>query len=96
MVLSLRPKCAKPRCAVSFERLAGGRLFRLRRDSMELAPVGGMETGTNGSRPTGYFCFSERCSKVYTPNYELGRGVVILPLWAELPAAKNDMHLPAS
>ena len=35
-------------------------------------------------------------SGVYRLDYQPGRGVVILPLWPELPAAKNNMHLPAS
>ena len=28
MVLNIRPKCANPSCAASFEWLAGGNLFR--------------------------------------------------------------------
>ena len=96
MVLNLRPKCANPSCAASFEWLAGGRLFRFRRESMDLAPAGGMDTGANGPRPIGHFWLCERCSNVYTLNYKPGQGVVILPLWPELPAAKTHMHLPAS
>lgn len=96
MVLNLRPKCANPSCAAAFEWLAGGRLFRFRRDSSEFAPADGKDTGASGSHPTGHFWLCEGCSNVYTLNYEPGRGVVILPLWPELPAAENSMHLPAS
>jgi hypothetical protein len=96
MVLNLRPKCANPSCAASFERMAGGQLFRYRRDPMDLAPADGMDGGTNASRPTGHFWLCERCSNVYTLHYETGRGVVIDALRPELSAAQNNMHLPAS
>jgi hypothetical protein len=96
MVLNIRPKCANPNCAASFEWLGGGHLFRFRRDSMGLAPACGENTRANGPRPIGHFWLCERCSNIYTLNYKPGRGVVILPLWPVLPAAKNDMHLPAS
>ena len=96
MVLNLRPKCANPSCAVSFDLLAGGKLFRFPREHRELAPTDGKGTRPRGSHPIGHFWLCERCSNVYTLNYKPGRGVVILPLWPELPAAKNDMHLPVS
>ena len=96
MVLNLRPKCANPSCAASFEWLAGGKLFRFRRESGGLDPAGEKGTGASDSHPIGHFWLCERCSNVYTLHYEPGRGVVILPLWPKLPAAKNKMHLPAS
>ena len=96
MVLNLRPKCANPSCAVSFEWLAGGKLFRFPREHREVAPMGGKDTCASGSHSIGHFWLCERCSNVYTLHYEPDRGVVILPLWPELPAAKNNMHLPAS
>jgi hypothetical protein len=96
MVLNLRPKCANPSCAASFEWLGGGKLFRFPRDQHELSHTSGSESCGNGSHPLGHFWLCERCSNVYTLNYKPGRGVVILPLWPELPAAKNHMPLPAS
>ena len=96
MVLNLRPKCANPSCAASFDWLAGGKLFRFPREHDQLAPSDGNDTSASGSHPIGHFWLCERCSNVYTLHYEPGRGVVILPLWPELPAAKNSMHLPAS
>ena len=95
MVLNLRPKCANPSCAASFEWLAGGRLFRFPRDSSEHALAGRKSTGASDSQLIGHFWLCERCSNVYTLHYEPRRGVVILPLWPELPAAKNNMRLPA-
>src|ERR1700682_3052696 len=95
MVLNLRPKCANPSCAASFEWLAGGRLFRFRRDSRDLAPAGGGDTGGRDSHRIGHFWLCERCSNVYTLHFEPERGVAITPLWPELPAASNDMHLPS-
>ena len=95
MVLNIRPKCANPSCAASFEWLAGGRLFRFQRESSHLVPTDGMDASASRSHPVGHFWLCERCSNVYTLHYEPGRGVVILPLWPELPAAKNDMLLPS-
>jgi hypothetical protein len=96
MVLNLRPKCANPSCAASFDWLAGGKLFRFPRERHELAPTDGRDTSASGSHPIGHFWLCERCSSVYTLHYEPGRGVVIHALWPELPAAKNYMHLSAS
>jgi hypothetical protein len=96
MVLNLRPKCANPSCAASFEWLGGGKLFRFPRDQHELSHTSGSESCGNGSHPLGHFWLCERCSNIYMVHYEPGRGVVILPLWPELPAAKNHMPLPAS
>lgn len=95
MVLNLRPKCANPSCAAAFEWLAGGRLFRFQRDSSEGALAGEEEAGANHSHRIGHFWLCERCSNIYTLKLEPGRGVVILPLWPELPAAKRSMHLPS-
>ena len=96
MVLNLRPKCANPSCAASFDWFAGGKLFRFQREHHDLAPVNGHDSNASGSHPIGHFWLCERCSSVYTLRYETGRGVAIVPLWPELPAAKNYAHLPAS
>jgi len=95
MVLNLRPKCANPSCAASFEWLAGGKLFRFQRGSSESAMTGEVEVGATHPHRIGHFWLCERCSNIYTLKLEPGRGVVILPLWPELPAAKSSMHLPS-
>ena len=97
MVLNIRPKCANPSCAVSFECLAGGKLFRFPTEHREIPHKdGGAEVSENAAHKIGHFWLCERCSNVYTLKYQAGRGIVILPLWPELPAAKSEMHLPAS
>lgn len=95
MVLNLRPKCANPSCAASFEWLGGGRLFRFPRDAAEatLAALG-KNAGDVRAHLTGHYWLCEHCSNVYTLHYEPGRGVVIRPLWPVLPAGKPEMHLP--
>lgn len=96
MVLNLRPKCANPSCAASFEWLAGGRLFRFPRESNAPAPAAyGNDPMAGVSHASGHFWLCEKCSTMYTLQYEPGRGVVIRPLWPELPAAKEEMRLPA-
>lgn len=96
MILNLRPKCANHSCAASFEWLAGGKLFRFPREHNEHASTNRNDARANDSRPIGHFWLCERCSNIYTLNFVIGRGVVILPLWPELPAARNKMHLPSS
>ena len=96
MVLNLRPKCANPSCAASFDWLAGGKLFRFARERSGAAHNEGKDLSASGSHATGHFWLCEQCSNVYRLDYVPGRGVVILPLWPELPAAKDNMHLPAS
>ena len=95
MVLNLRPKCANPSCAASFEWLAGGRLFRFRRDSLEPVHAATADGSVNESAVTSHFWLCEHCSNVYTLHFDPARGVTIVPLWPELPAAENHMHLPA-
>ena len=96
MVLNLRPKCANPSCAASFEWLAGGRLFRFDRELKENSAAASYQAGTPQRHPVGHFWLCEHCSNIYTLKYEAGRGVAICPLWPELPAAKNEMRLPTS
>jgi hypothetical protein len=96
MVLNLRPKCANPSCAASFEWLAGGRLFRFPRESKTPAPEGYANNPmASDFQTTGHFWLCEKCSSIYTLQYEPGRGVVIRLLWPELPATKEEMRLPA-
>jgi len=94
MVLNLRPKCANPSCAASFEWFAGGKLFRFPRESA--APeVSASNPLARNVHLTGHFWLCEKCSSVYTLQDQPGHGIVIRPLWPELPAAKEEMRLPA-
>jgi hypothetical protein len=96
MVLNLRPKCANPSCAASFEWLAGGRMFRFSRPSRLHPEAGEGHSGDRTSHPVEHFWLCERCANVYTLKNVPGRGIVISPLWPELPPAENHMHLPSS
>jgi len=96
MVLNLHPKCANPSCAASFDWLAGGRMFRFPRVAPEASTAAAKASGAEGMHKTGHFWLCEHCSNIYTLQYSPGRGVLILPLWPELPAAENKMHLPAA
>lgn len=95
MVLNLRPKCANPSCAAPFDWLGGGKLFRFLRNQEGSASAGENGALAGGSHAIGHFWLCERCSNIYTLQYEPGRGVVIFPLWPALPAAENHMHLPS-
>jgi len=95
MVLNLRPKCANPSCAASFEWLAGGRLFRFDRELKANSATAVHQAGFPERHPVEHFWLCEHCSNIYTLKYEAGRGVAISNLWPKLPAAKDEMRLPA-
>jgi hypothetical protein len=82
-------------CAASFEWLAGGRMFRFRHDSVEPAQATSNAGAVNEFHATGHYWLCERCANVYTLHFEPGWGIRLVPLWPELPAAENHMHLPA-
>jgi hypothetical protein len=69
MALNLRPKCANPSCAASFEWLAGGKLFRFQRDSEE-SDQAAAGTAGSGSHGGGHYWLCERCSNIYTPRFD--------------------------
>ena len=96
MTFNLHPKCANPSCASAFGWMAGGKLFHFYRESKEIASSKNGEGRGVHSHPIKHFWLCERCSNIYTLKHEAGRGVTILSLWPELPAAKSNMHLPSS
>jgi hypothetical protein len=96
MILNLHPKCANPSCAAAFGWMTGGKLFRFHRESKGIHLTTRNETNENHTHSIDHFWLCERCSIIYTLKHEPGRGVTILSLWPELPAAKNSMHLPSS
>jgi len=96
MFRNLHPKCANFICEKSFDWLAGGKLFRFRRPPSQPETVDGSLGGFSHTHHIEHFWLCERCSHIYTLDYEPGRGVLIRLLWPELPAADNRMRLPAS
>jgi hypothetical protein len=96
MFRNLHPKCANFVCEKSFDWMAGGRLFRFRRNpgQSQMSTPGLDEF--NESHRIEHFWLCEHCSHVYTLDYQPGRGILIRLLWPALPAAENKMHLPAS
>ena len=93
MFHNLHPKCSNPACTSAFDWMAGGRLFRFHRDP---DPVPGTRGKTDNSHHVEHFWLCERCSHIYTLEYERGRGVLIRQLWPELPAADVKMPLPVA
>jgi hypothetical protein len=96
MFHNLPPKCSNPGCVTAFEWLSGGRLFRFHREPVQFSSSENrVQVDTNGSHhQVEHFWLCERCAKIYTLEYEPGRGVLLRLLWPELPAAENRMHLP--
>jgi len=95
MIPNLHPKCANPSCAVNFEWLAGGRLFRFNRNPESHAESVATGALAAQSHRVKHFWLCERCSGIYTLTYEPDQGVSIRALWPMLPAAKEKMELPA-
>jgi hypothetical protein len=94
MFLNLHPKCANPSCAASFEWLAGGRLFRFRRDSRPSGKARSTPANPGEPQPVWHFWLCEKCSHIYTVRNVPERGPMVLPLWPELRPGINDMRLP--
>lgn len=94
MFNNLHPKCANPSCASAFDWLGGGRLFRFHRETAPTVRMNGKQLQAANSHRVEHFWLCERCSHIYTLDYIPDRGVLIRPLWPELPAAEHGMHLP--
>jgi hypothetical protein len=94
MLRNLHPKCANPSCAEAFDWLGGGKLFRFRRDPGELSEAGEGASHFTNSHHVEHFWLCERCSNIFTLNYEADRGVAIRLLWPELPAGEKRVELP--
>ena len=71
-------------------------MFRFPGHTREAGSGAGEAADAETMHKIGHFWLCERCSNIYTLQYSPGRGVVIQPLWPELPAAENKMHLPAA
>jgi hypothetical protein len=81
------PKCANPACPAAFHWLAGGKFFRFR---MPIAPVAepAKSESPDHSHHVKHYWLCDRCANIYFLNYEEPQGVVVRPLWAELPPAE--------
>lgn len=96
MFVNLHPKCANPSCAVAFGWITGGKLFRFHREAESREEANSTNRSGNQARPMEHFWLCERCSNLYTLQYQPGQGVMILSLWPQLPAAESNMHLPSA
>ena len=92
MFQNLHPKCSNPSCAASFDWLAGGRLFRFRRERGENHSPDGLRERMGTNHIVEHFWLCEKCSQIFTLEYKQGEGVLIRLLWPELPAAEHEMH----
>jgi hypothetical protein len=81
------PKCANPACPAAFHWLAGGKFFRFR---TPVAPNAEKEKpeSPDHSHHVKHYWLCDRCATIYFLNYEEPQGVVVRPLWAELPPAE--------
>ncbi len=93
MIHNLHPKCANPTCTAAFDWFSGGKLFRFHRNPNQKQSS---DSQSAPSHRVEHFWLCERCSCIYTLDYDPERGVLIRMLWPELPAAENKMPLPSS
>lgn len=80
----LYPKCANPSCPAAFHWLAGGKFFRFRFPGEVTAKVAKTEPVEN-SHHVKHYWLCDHCAAIYFLSYEEPQGVVVRPLWAELP-----------
>lgn len=84
---ALHPKCANPRCPVAFDWLAGGKFFRFQ-EGAQVKAISAMSLANPPSRHTlKHFWLCESCSTSFTLLYDAHDGVLLEPLWRELPEA---------
>ena len=81
------PKCANPACPSAFHWLAGGKFFRFRMPGAPNVEDAKPEPQDH-SHHVKHYWLCDRCSTIYSLNYEEPQGVVVRPLWAELPPAE--------
>jgi len=92
----LHPKCANPACPTAFHWLGGGRFFRFRFDQASASPSHPAVDSPAGVHGVKHYWLCERCSHVHTLVYGEGNGVVLKPLWLELPATEAHKELKAA
>ena len=92
----MHPKCANPTCSAAFHWLAGGRFFRFRPG--ELAPATKTETAeySENTQAVKHYWLCESCGQTYTLNFTEDCGVIVEPLWRELPVSQPAKELPAT
>jgi len=78
------PKCANPSCVSAFHWLAGGKFFRFRVSAAQTAE-GAYPDSAESSHHVKHYWLCDRCCQVYSLSFEEPQGVVVRPLWAELP-----------
>ena len=85
------PKCANPLCPAVFHWLSGGRFFRFRpKGAVTGAKEGIAASGDAGAiKQVRHYWLCESCGQAYTLRHEDKTGVVVEPLWRELPAGKT-------
>ncbi len=83
----LYPKCANPSCPAAFHWLAGGKFFRFRFPGAAPAKDILVEAVEN-SHHVKHYWLCDHCAQIYFLSYEEPQGVVVRPLWAELPTVE--------
>ncbi|MFZ0821283.1 MAG: hypothetical protein WAM91_14540 [Candidatus Acidiferrales bacterium] len=81
------PKCANPACPAAFHWLAGGKFFRFHAPTAVLSEHT-MAESPDHSHHVKHYWLCDRCANIYFLNYEEPQGVVVRPLWAELPPSE--------
>ncbi|HEV3218292.1 MAG TPA: hypothetical protein VGZ48_00870 [Candidatus Acidoferrales bacterium] len=86
------PKCANPACPAAFHWLAGGKFFRFRVSDED----GTAKNSVGHSRHVKHYWLCDHCAPIYFLSYEEPQGVVVRPLWAELPAVEVLKRMSAA
>ena len=90
------PKCANQACPTAFHWTGGGKFFRFRPDPVSANGNNSTADSPGGIHGVRHYWLCERCSHVFTLEFEEGFGVVLKVLWPELAAEETHKELSAA
>jgi len=92
----LNPKCANPACPKPFHWLAGGKFFRFRPDSP--FPDANFQSPHRlmSGHDVKHYWLCERCSQVFSLEYDASQGAVVKLIRPELPAGRSPKQMTAA
>jgi hypothetical protein len=82
------PKCGNPACATAFHWTGGGKFFRFRPAPVAIGESNSATDSPHGIHGVKHYWLCERCSHSFILGYEEGYGVMLNPIWPELPVSE--------
>jgi hypothetical protein len=87
-------KCANPSCSILFKQLREGRLLRVDKNAaVERHPIEGRRSA-GSARPSEYYWLCGLCSVAFNLAFDLGSGMVLIPLADDALSNPPILDLP--